>query len=129
MEITYTFDCTADKTDVSYNATSAGTDLGTFRVTAQETAASDITVPTGTTYKLTDDNDLTAYIDTMDASGWTESLQEILGDDLYNMLFGMNTYYDDYSYDDYSYDYSYDFADDDYDDYDDYSYFDYDDII
>jgi hypothetical protein len=122
--ITYNFDCTADKTDVSYNVTSAGTDLGTFRVTAQETAASDITVPTGTTYKLTDDNDLTAYIDTLDASGWTESLQEILGDDLYNMLFGMNTYDDDYSYDDYSYDYDdYDFDDDDY------SYFDYDDII
>lgn len=114
VTVNCTFNNTADKIDTSFTMNAAGQDLGTIKVTAQETNASDISIPTGTAYKLTDETELEQYLSTCDLEGWQASLKDTLGEDLYNMIFGMSDA-SSYDYDDYE---DYDFEDYDFDDMD-----------
>lgn len=116
-KMVYTLNNTSDSCDMSVSMSAEGIDLGTVKLTMQETDASDITVPTGTMYNITDESQLEQYAAGMDAAGWSESLKTILGDELYEVLFGVVTYDDDYDFDDYDFD-DYDYDDFDFDDYD-----------
>lgn len=111
-KMTYTLNNTSDSCDMSVSMFADGIDLGTVKLTMQETDASDITVPTGTMYNITDESQLEQYVAGMDAAGWSESLKTILGDELYELLFGVVTYDEDYDFDDYD---DYDFDDYDFD--------------
>lgn len=124
-KISMTLNNTADSLDMTMEMAGDGVSLGTVNLTAQETDASDITIPTGTMYSISDDAQMEQYANSIDADGWVANLQTILGDELYNAIFGVDYFgeddydydYDDYGLDDYDLD-DYDFDDYDFEDYD-----------
>lgn len=111
-------DCSGNDVDFSFTGSVDGESVGTLTVKAQETNASDITVPTGKFYSISDENELQQYLESCDVEGWQKSLQSALGDDLYNSMFGYGYGgYDDYDfdYDLNDYDFGYQVTIDDYD--------------
>ncbi|MCD7741226.1 MAG: hypothetical protein LUI06_03370 [Ruminococcus sp.] len=121
IDMVCSFDNKEDDIDTSLSLSMDGESLGSISLTAQETNASDISVPTGTGYELTDDTALEAYMEGLNLDSWLTNVQTALGDELYTALFGSLTgeSYSDYDYDYDDYDYSYDYDDYDYDyDYD-----------
>ncbi|MBR1392344.1 MAG: hypothetical protein IJ561_00750 [Ruminococcus sp.] len=128
--LTLASNSTEDKVDVKLSVDFDGNNIVTVAVTGESTDASDITVPTGTAYKL-DEEGLKAYMEACDTDKFLQHVQDTLGTELTEKLMNNRGYDDDddydYNYDDDDYDYSYD--DDDYDysyDDDDYNYDDFD---
>jgi hypothetical protein len=112
--VTVDFNNAGDDFDTSFSITENGEDMGKVSVTMQQTDASDITVPSGTMYKMTDETELETYLGNCDIEGWEAKVQAALGDELYNEFFG-SADDDDYTYDD---DFDYDWDDYDWDQYD-----------
>lgn len=120
-EMVYTFNNSGDNFDMSFSMKADGEDFGTFNMKGQTTDASDITIPTGTMYNAADENELNSYLEGCDVEGWQASVKEILGEELYNEIFGSEV--EDYGDYDFSQDYGggvgdYDFDDYDFDDFD-----------
>ncbi|MCR5122411.1 MAG: hypothetical protein K6B74_08330 [Ruminococcus sp.] len=88
MELVYSFNINGDNGTMDIKATSNGEDMGSFKMDMQTTDASDITVPTGTTYKMTDEEELQKYTESCDVEGWQENVKKALGEELYNEVFG-----------------------------------------
>ena len=116
---------TADKLDLSLEFGMNGKQFMAMSVTGNETEASDVTVPSGDKiYDITNDDQMNAYLESCDSTGFEANVKKVLGDDLYNMLMNFDgdftgDDYDDSDYGDYSYDDSdYDFSDIDLSDYD-----------
>jgi len=88
MELVYSFNINGDNGTMDIKATSNGEDMGSFKMDMQTTDASDITVPTGTTYKMTDEEEMKKYTESCDVEGWQENVKKALGEELYNDVFG-----------------------------------------
>jgi hypothetical protein len=88
MELVYSFNINDDNGTMDIKATSNGEDMGSFKMDMQTTDASDITVPTGTTYKMTDEEEMKKYTESCDVEGWQENVKKALGEELYNDVFG-----------------------------------------
>lgn len=113
MNLSINLNCSGNDVDITMSASAQGEAVGTVSIKAQETNASDITVPTGTFYKLSDENELQQYLEGCDMDGWMNSLKDVIGEDMYNAFFSVQNFgYDDYDFDDYNFD-DYDFGDDD----------------
>ncbi len=122
FNVNYEFDCSGNDSSITVSGSVAGEDIGTINVSTQQTDASDISVPTGTGYKLSDEQQLQSYAESCDIEGWMNTVKGALGDELYGQLFGSmagmsggSTDFDDYNFDDYNFDdeYSSDFKFDD----------------
>ncbi len=87
MKVTYSFDATSEGGTVEMAFRANGEDLGTVKTEMQKTDASDITIPTGTTYKMTDSESMQKYTESCDVEGWQENVKKALGEDLYNDVF------------------------------------------
>lgn len=110
FDMTMTLDCKGEDSDITITGSTAGSDIGTVNMKIQQTDASDISIPTGTGYKFTDEAELQKYTEGCDIEGWMATLKDALGEELYNSLFGasgtgtdmssgMTGYDDDYGYD------------------------------
>ena len=115
MNFSITFDCTGNNGTVTMTGSAGGEDFGTITIKSEETNASDITIPSGTSYKLNDENDLQKYLEGCDTESFLNSLKDALGEEMYNNLglgsmSGMNgmngasagATYDDYDFGDFS---------------------------
>ncbi len=134
-------DSTDDNLDLTFEVGANGKSVVTVDIESKKTEASDVAIPTGTTYDAFDESQLEEYLTTWDIEGFESKLKNALGDELYAELFEDNYGYDDdYDlYDDYDWDYDdydwdeYDWDDEDYDwdeyDWDYYDDLDLDDII
>lgn len=98
MDMTVAIDISGNTGSISYGGNVEGQDIGTLTVKVEETNASDITVPTGTMYNFTNEEDLQKYSETCDIEGWQSKLKDALGDELYSSLFG-SSYSSSYDYD------------------------------
>lgn len=109
MNMTVAFNNSGDSFDITVSGNAEGQDIGSMNIKGQTTDASDITVPSGTMYNMTNESELETYLAGCDIEGWQASLKTSLGEELYNEIFGSSS--GDINYD-------YDF-DDDYDVFDD----------
>lgn len=91
FNLKFDFNCKGDDSDVTVTGDVAGQDIGVLNVTSQKTDASDITVPSGTGYKLTDEQQLQSYTESCDVEGWMNTVKEAVGEELYNEIFGAAT--------------------------------------
>lgn len=114
MEIKAESKSTSKKLDISSDITVNGEKYLSVSITGKETKATDVKIPSGNIYDVTDDAQLEAYGATVDTEKFMEDIKDALGDELYNALF--ISYDDDWDYD-YDYDYNYD---------DDFNWYDYD---
>lgn len=73
---------TAKKTDFEITMDVDGENMMTVTFVGEETKATDVTIPSGQVYDISDEAQMEAYGATVDAEGFTKRLQEILGDDL-----------------------------------------------
>lgn len=87
ISMVYDFNNSGTNIDTNIALSANDTDLGTIAITAQETDASDITVPSGTMYNISDDDQLDQYVSSMNGDAWLESLKTTLGEELYNLIF------------------------------------------
>lgn len=87
INMVYDFNNSGTNFDTNIALSANDTDIGTIAITAQETDASDITVPSGTMYNISDDDQLDQYVSSMKADAWLDSLKTTLGDELYNLIF------------------------------------------
>ena len=87
ISMVYDFNNSGTNIDTNITLNANDTDLGTIAITAQETDASDITVPSGTMYNISDDDQLDQYVSSMNGDAWLESLKTTLGEELYNLIF------------------------------------------
>lgn len=87
ISMVYNFNNSGTNIDTNIALSANDTDLGTIAITAQETDASDITVPSGTMYNISDDDQLDQYVSSMNGDAWLESLKTTLGEELYNLIF------------------------------------------
>ncbi len=119
-EMVYTFNNSGESFDMSFSMKADGEDFGTVSMKGQTTDASDITVPTGTMYNMADEAGMDSYLEGCDVEGWQASVKSIVGDELYDEIFGSQDNYDMSDYDDYDYsqDYGGGVGDYDFDDYD-----------
>lgn len=82
---------TEDVLDVSASATVNGEKAGSVKITGEKTEASDVTLPSGTIYKL-DKEGMTAYEQSADVDGFLNHIKEVLGNELgEKMLSGYNS--------------------------------------
>lgn len=109
------FNCVGDKNDVTISGSTMGEDFGTLNVVSQLTDASDVAVPTGDMYDLTNDEEMQKYLETCDIEGLQESVKNAMGD-AYTKIFEGEAYTDDYDYEDFDFsDEDFDFSDEDLD--------------
>ena len=87
ISMVYDFNNSGTNIDTNIALSANDTDLGTIAITAQENDASDITVPSGTMYNISDDDQLDQYVSSMNGDAWLESLKTTLGEELYNLIF------------------------------------------
>ncbi len=107
-------------TDMSLTATVGynGDEMLTLTFDGKQTEASDIDVPTGETFDITDDEQINKYLETVDTESFLANLKQVLGEEIYDLFVGSADNYDiedDFDFDD---DDEYDFGDVDYDDID-----------
>lgn len=95
---------TKDKLDVTMKVCMGKDEYFTFAMKCEKTDASDIELPTGKTYSMTDESDMEKYISSCDIEKFTGNVNTILGEELYNNLFGAQEYDDSILYDEYDYD-------------------------
>ena len=88
MKITYNFDINGDNGTMDIKMKMGGQDMGSVKVDMQKTDASDITVPSGTTYKFADQESIQKYTESCDVEGWKAECKKTLGDELYTQFFG-----------------------------------------
>lgn len=111
-------DSTDDNVDLTVEVGANGKSVVTVDFESKKTEASDVAIPTGTTYNAFDEAQMEEYLATWDIEGFETKLRNVLGDELYTELFENDyTYDDDYDlYDDYDWSSDdYDWDDDDYD--------------
>lgn len=101
-EISSTSD--ADNLNVVYDIGYNGQNAVKMTVTSKKTEASDVEMP-GTdakVYNALDDNDMNQYLESCDVEGFNNKMKSVLGDKMYNDIFGGMTGggYDDYDYGD-----------------------------
>lgn len=78
-----------DKMDLSFEVGVDGDSFITVDITGNETEASDTAIPTeGKIYNALDEDELNEYMLGCDTDGFTANLQQALGDELYNSIFG-----------------------------------------
>lgn len=95
---------TNDKLDLSCSLGMGDVDYVTVAMTCEKTDASDITLPTGTMYNMTNEDDMKKYMSSCDINKFTENIKTALGDELYNAI--MSDSDDDiYDYENYDEDY------------------------
>ena len=87
-DVTFTFDCKEGSGDITVSGSVAGEDIGVLNINTTQTDASDITVPGGQGYKLTDEAELQKYLETCDSDKFMNSVKDAVGEELYNQLFG-----------------------------------------
>ena len=88
IKVPYSFDMNDNGGTMEMKAKVAGEDMGTVKTEVQKTDASDITVPTGTTFKMADQESLQKYTESCNVEGWQEDVKKALGDELYEKVFG-----------------------------------------
>ncbi len=88
FNISYDFDCKGNDSSVTITGNVAGEDIGSINMTTTQTDASDIAVPSGTGYKLSDEQQLQSYIESCDVESWMNTVKGAVGDELYGQLFG-----------------------------------------
>ncbi len=103
---------TAKKLDLSASVKVNGEKLVDVAVTGSETKASDVKIPDGKLYDVSDEAQLEAYGSTIDVEKFQNDLRKALGDDVYGMMFGGSSLDDEFTAPEYDYD-------------DDFNYFDY----
>lgn len=104
--------------DMSMSATVGfnGDVMFTLTFEGKKTEASDVELPTGQTYDVTDEAQLQQYLESVNTEGFLANLKQVLGDEIYNAIIGSASGYETYDYDDDDDDYDYDQFDlDDYD--------------
>lgn len=108
LGLTISSNSTADKADISFTAKYNDQAIVTIGIVNVITDATDITVPSGKTYDISNDTDMAEFSQNCDLEGFLTSVQTALGEDLYNAIF--NSSVDDEWEDD-----DWDFSDDDWD--------------
>ena len=88
MDMSCTLDVSGNQGTITYTGSAEGQSIGTITVKVEETNASDISVPTGTMYNFTNEEELRKYADGCDVEGWQNKLKTALGDELFNQIFG-----------------------------------------
>lgn len=100
--VVLTSNSTKDKMDLSFAVSMNDTEYFTVKMTGEETDASDITLPTGTLYSLTNEKDLESYEASCDFNGFSQHVESVLGSDLINAFAaGSMSNTEDYDYEDY----------------------------
>lgn len=82
MSVDFVSESTAKKTDFEITMNMDGENMMTVKFVGEETKATDVTIPSGQVYDISDEAQMEAYGATVDAEGFMADLQEILGDDL-----------------------------------------------
>ena len=88
FKFVYSFDTNENGGTVEMKATMNGEDMGSVKTEIQQTDASDIAIPTGTTYKFTDQESMQKFSESCNIEGWQENVKKTVGDELYDELFG-----------------------------------------
>lgn len=103
-------DSTKNKADFSFTVKYNNEDVITIGLVNVVTDATNISLPKGKTYDINNDADMEEYAKSIDTDKFMNDIENALGTDLYNALFGSSSDVDwDYDYD---YDYDYDWDDD-----------------
>lgn len=95
---------TNDKLDLSCSLGMGDVDYVTLAMTCEKTDASDITLPTGTMYNMTNEDDMKKYMSSCDVNKLTENIKNALGEELYNAIIS-DSDDDIYDYENYDEDY------------------------
>lgn len=95
---------TNDKLDLSCSLGMGDVDYVTLAMTCEKTDASDITLPTGTMYNMTNEDDMKKYMSSCDVNKLTENIKSALGEELYNAIIS-DSDDDIYDYENYDEDY------------------------
>ena len=95
----------ADNLNVVYDIGYNGQNAVKMTVTSKKTEASDVEMPgaDAKVYNALDDNDMNQYLESCDVEGFNNKMKSVLGDKMYNDIFGGGMTgggYDDYDYDD-----------------------------
>ncbi len=86
-KITMNMDANADTAKMNMAMITKGKDLGTFDVNVQKTDASDVKIPEGKAYKMTDENEMKAYLESCDIESFKANVKDALGEELFAKLF------------------------------------------
>lgn len=88
FKFTYSFDTNENGGTVEMKFSIDGQDMGSIKTEVQKTDASDVAIPSGTTYKFTDEESLQKYSESCNIEGWQENVKKTVGDELYTEIFG-----------------------------------------
>ncbi len=91
VSMTATSNSTEKKTDLTAELSYSGQSVVKITFTGEETAASDITLPSSDVYSYSDDAQMQAYAETLDLEGLESNLQTLLGADLFGLLFNTSS--------------------------------------
>lgn len=90
----------SDNVDVTMELGYNGESMMTISVTSEATEASDVTVPSGKIFDYSDEAQLDEYLEGCDVDGLAENAKSVLGEELYDELFGTPSYdWDDDDFD------------------------------
>lgn len=82
---------TEDNIDVKMSVGYNGKDMVTTTITSNKTEASDVKIPDGKIYNYSDQAQLDEYLNGCDVEGFKANAKSVLGDELFNDMFGSST--------------------------------------
>lgn len=83
-----TFDCNSDKLNLLYVTTEDGKEVMSLTLTGEKVEITDIEIPTEKVYSIGNQEDFAAYVESADFEGFMTNLKNVLGDELFEELFG-----------------------------------------
>lgn len=79
---------TADKINITYVKSQNGNEIMSLTLTGEKTVPNDIMIPTENVYSMGSLSDIAEYAASSDLQGFLMNLKNVLGDELFNELFG-----------------------------------------
>lgn len=79
---------TADKININYVKSQNGNEIMSLTLTGEKTVPNDIMIPTENVYSMGSLSDIAEYAASSDLQGFLMNLKNVLGDELFNELFG-----------------------------------------
>lgn len=101
FEVTLKSESTSKKLDLSGSVKVNGEEYITVDVVGKETKATDMKIPSGKLYKLTDDEQTEQYLESIDSEKLMSTVKDALGDELYTALFNSSEIEDDWEEEEY----------------------------